>query len=131
MYGAASDGWYKTHRSTTDPDARLLRKGKGKGKEARLVLMGHALMENRHGLLVDFQVTHATGTAERDLVPNLLDEAKGRRFHPRPSAGTRATTPVTAWRTCGIGGSPRTSPGTPADDAAPSTGGPSAIPATP
>jgi hypothetical protein len=33
--------------------------------------MGHALMENRHGLLVDFQLTHATGTAERDVVPQL------------------------------------------------------------
>src|SRR3712207_881522 len=66
----------KTHRSTTDPDARLMRKGKG--KEARLVFMGHALMENRHGLLVDFQVTHATGTAERDMVPTLLDQAKER-----------------------------------------------------
>src|SRR5215217_5534313 len=45
----------KTHRSTTDPDARLYKKGKG--KEAKLCFMGHALMENRHGLLVDFQVT--------------------------------------------------------------------------
>ena len=42
-----------THQSTTDPEARLLRKGKG--KEARLVFMAHALMENRHGMLVDFQ----------------------------------------------------------------------------
>ncbi len=50
-----------THRSTTDPEARLMRKGKG--KEARLVFVGHALMENRNGLLVDFQVTTATGTA--------------------------------------------------------------------
>ena len=39
-----------THQSTTDPEARLLRKGKG--KEARLVFMAHALMENRHGMLV-------------------------------------------------------------------------------
>ena len=70
-----------THRSTTDPEARLMRKGKG--KEARLVFMGHALMENRHGLLVDFQVTQATGAAERDAVPVLLDEARERGFHPR------------------------------------------------
>ena len=42
---------------------------KGKGKEARLVFMAHALMENRHGMLVDFQTTRATGTAERDIVP--------------------------------------------------------------
>ena len=51
-----------THASTTDPDARLMRKGKG--KEAKLVFMSHALMENRSGLLVDFGVTQATGTAE-------------------------------------------------------------------
>jgi IS5 family transposase len=69
-----------THQSTTDPEARLLRKGKG--KEAKLVFMGHALMENRHGLLVDLQVTAATGTAERDAVPLLLDQAKARGFHP-------------------------------------------------
>ena len=41
-----------THQSTTDPEARLLRKGKG--KEAKLVFMAHALMENRHGMLVDY-----------------------------------------------------------------------------
>ncbi len=70
-----------THASTTDPEARLMRKGKG--KEAKLVFMGHALMENRHGLLVDFQVTCATGTAERDAVPVLLDEARERGFRPR------------------------------------------------
>jgi hypothetical protein len=62
---------------------------KGKGKEARLVFMGHALMENRHGLLVDFQVTHATGTAERDMVPKLLDEAKERRFRPKTLGGDK------------------------------------------
>ena len=56
---------------------------KGKGKEAKLVFTGHALMENRHGLLVDFQITQATGTAERDIVPVLLDEARERGFRPR------------------------------------------------
>ena len=63
-----------THQSATDPEARLLRKGKG--KEARLVFMAHALMENRHGMLVDFQTTRATGTAERDIVPELLDQSR-------------------------------------------------------
>jgi transposase len=77
----------KTHQSTTDPDAQLMRKGKG--KEARLVFMGHALMENRHGLLVDFQVTHATGTAERDMVPVLLDQAKERFFRPKTLGGDK------------------------------------------
>jgi hypothetical protein len=70
-----------THQSTTDPEARLLRKGKG--KEAKLVFMGHALMENRHGMLVDFQLTEASGTAERDAVPVLLERARQRRFRPR------------------------------------------------
>lgn len=70
-----------THQSTTDPAARLLKKGKG--KEAKLVFMGHALMENRNGLLVDFQLTEATGTAERDVVPTLVARARARRFHPK------------------------------------------------
>ena len=53
----------ETHQSSTDPEARLMRKGKG--KEAKLVFMGHALMENGNGLLLDFVVSNATGTAER------------------------------------------------------------------
>ena len=69
-----------THQSTTDSEARLARKGPG--KEAKLVYAGHALMENRHGLLVDFQVTQATGTAERDIVPMLIAQARERHFHP-------------------------------------------------
>src|SRR6202521_2321825 len=39
-------------------------------------------MENRHGLLVDFQLTQATGTAERDAVPELIEQARERGFHP-------------------------------------------------
>ena len=70
-----------THQSTTDGEALLLRKGKG--KEAKLVFLSHALMENRNGMLVDFQTTRATGTAERDVVPLLLDQARGRGFHPK------------------------------------------------
>ena len=53
-----------THASKTDPDARLYRKGQG--QEAKLSYLGHVLMENRHGLIVDAMVTHADGTAERD-----------------------------------------------------------------
>jgi hypothetical protein len=52
-----------SHESTTDPDARLYRKGKG--KEAKLCYAGHVLMENRNGLAVDGQLTKATGTAAR------------------------------------------------------------------
>jgi transposase len=76
-----------THQSTTDPQSRLFRKGKG--KEAKLVFMAHALMENRHGMLTDFQVTEATGTAERDVVPVLVDQAKERGFHPKTMGGDK------------------------------------------
>ena len=65
-----------THASTTDPDAKLARKGKG--KEAKLSYTGHVLMENRNGLAVNVAVLPATGTAERDAalemvvdIPNL------------------------------------------------------------
>ena len=51
-----------THRSTTDDDCRLYRKGKG--KEAKLSYMGHALMENRNGLVVDGLASRATGQSE-------------------------------------------------------------------
>jgi hypothetical protein len=44
--------------------------------------MGQALMENRHGLLVDFQITTAPGTAEREVLPQLIDDARVRGFHP-------------------------------------------------
>ena len=76
-----------THQSTTDPEARLFRKGKG--KEAKLVFLAHALMENRHGMLTDFQMSSATGTAERDAVLVLLDEAQERGFHPKTMGGDK------------------------------------------
>src|SRR5215472_10515572 len=53
-----------THESTSDPDARLYKKSRG--GESKLAYLGHALMENRHGLLVKTQVTAATGKAERE-----------------------------------------------------------------
>ena len=53
----------ETHASTTDPDASLFRKSRGAG--AVLCFMGHALMENRSGLVVDAELTRAAGTAER------------------------------------------------------------------
>ena len=62
------------------------------------MFMAHALMENRHGMLVDFQTTRATGTAERDIVPELLEQARGRGFHPRTLGGDKGY-PGTAWRT--------------------------------
>jgi transposase len=60
-----------THASTTDPDARLFRKSRGAG--AVLCSMGHALMENRSGLVVDAEPTRATGTAERVAAVAMLE----------------------------------------------------------
>ena len=61
-----------THQSTTDPEARLARKGRG--KEARLCFTGHVLMENRNGLVVDVAITPATGTAEREAALDMLEQ---------------------------------------------------------
>jgi transposase len=59
-----------THRSTTDPDARLYKKSDG--TPAELAYLGHVLMENRHGLLVDCRLTLATGTAEREAALEMV-----------------------------------------------------------
>ena len=61
----------ETHASTTDPQARLYKKGKG--KEAKLCFMGHGLMENRHGLLVDACLTFADGHAERVAALHMVE----------------------------------------------------------
>ena len=60
-----------THGSSTDPDARLYKKGQG--KEARLCFMGHGLMENRHGLVVDACLTQADGHAERVAALHMIE----------------------------------------------------------
>lgn len=60
-----------THASKTDPEAKLMRKGKG--KEAKLSYYGHALTENRNGLMVDLQVTEANGSSERTAALDMLD----------------------------------------------------------
>lgn len=67
----------KTHQSTTDPEARLAKKGKG--KEAKLCFMGHVLMENRNGMIVDVETTRATGTAEVEAALEMLDAVGGDR----------------------------------------------------
>jgi IS5 family transposase len=61
-----------THASTTDPDARLYRKSAGQG--AKLCYMGHLLMENRNGLIVDSETTPATGWAERAAAEAMIEE---------------------------------------------------------
>lgn len=60
----------ETHESSTDPDARLYKKSDG--EKSRLCYLGHALMENRHGLAVDVQTTLASGTAERDAAKTMV-----------------------------------------------------------
>jgi transposase len=60
-----------THESTTDPDAKLYRKGNG--QPAKLCFMGHALMENRNGLVVQAHLCPASGTAEREAAIRMLD----------------------------------------------------------
>ena len=62
-----------THQSTTDPDARLARKGPG--REAKLSYAGHVLLDNRHGLVANVCVTPATGTAEREAALLFLAHA--------------------------------------------------------
>ena len=66
----------ETHRSVTDPEARLYKKGDG--QPAKLCYMGHALMENRHGLVISGSATMASGTAERAAALALID-GYGRR----------------------------------------------------
>ena len=66
-----------THVSTTDPESRLYRKGKG--KESKLCYMGHhTLMENRNGLAVNARVTKASGTAERQAAIDMLGDLPGK-----------------------------------------------------
>jgi transposase len=61
----------ETHESTTDPDAKLFRKGNS--QPAKLYFMGHALIENRHGLVVQADATAANGTAEREAALAMLN----------------------------------------------------------
>src|SRR5499425_546040 len=72
-----------THESKTDPDAKLYRKGHG--QEAKLGYLGHVMMENRDGLIVDAMVTQADGTAERDagLLMVYRKWRRNRRWGPR------------------------------------------------
>ena len=66
-----------THRSRTDPEAKLYRKGMG--KEAKLSHLGHALNENRNGLIVGIRASEANGTAERTASLEMVDELKSKR----------------------------------------------------
>ncbi len=77
----------KTHESTTDPESRLMRKGKG--KEAKLSYQAHALMENRNGLLVDFKVTQGTGTAEEEAAEAMLKRQARKGIRPKTLGGDK------------------------------------------
>jgi transposase len=72
----------ETHASTTDPDARLYRKSPGQG--AKLCHMGHLTMENRHGLIVETELTPATGWGERAAAEAMIEDV------PRGSRATLA-----------------------------------------
>jgi hypothetical protein len=73
-----------THASRTDPDAKLYRKTSN--GEARLAYLGHLLIENRHGLIVDAMTTTADGTAERDAAMLML-HARWKRHRRRRTVG--------------------------------------------
>lgn len=74
-----------THASVTDPEARLYKKGRG--KESRLCYMGHATIENRHGLAVAGMVTQATGTAERTAALTMLKKTPAQPGPPHHRRG--------------------------------------------
>lgn len=84
-----------THASTTDPDARLYRTGKG--KETKLCFSGHGLMENRHGLLVDACLTQADRHAERVAALHMIEP-----YADRPAAITLDPTKATVQKTSSI-----------------------------
>ena len=81
----------ETHAKTTDPDAKLYRKGSSQA--AKLSYMGHALIENRHGLVVGATLTPATGTAEREAAIKMIV-----RHSPGARRLTLAPTKVTTQR---------------------------------
>ncbi len=67
----------ETHESRTDPDARLFKKSKG--SEAKLSYLGHVLMENRNGLLVQTFLTEANGRAEREAAMLMAEALPGKK----------------------------------------------------
>jgi transposase len=88
-----------THASTTDPDAHLHKKADG--QKSVLAYLGHVLMENRHGLLVNACVTHATGTAEREAATLFLSVGP-RRGTLGADKGYDVASFVTAVRQTGV-----------------------------
>lgn len=91
-----------THRSTTDPDARLAKRAPGEA--AKLAYAGHVLMDNRHGLAVATRLTHASGTAEWEMAPQLVREVPYRQRRVTLGADRAYDTLacVAALRTAGV-----------------------------
>ena len=90
-----------THQSTTDPDARLAKKGPG--REAKLSYAAHLLIENRHGLIVDTAVTSADGYAEVEAAIIMLGELpQGQRITVGADKGYDTQRFVAACRLMGI-----------------------------
>ncbi len=74
-----------THFSRTDPEALMARKGLG--KETKMCFAGHVLMENRHGLVVDLELTRASGTSEREAATQMLKRMRERVRRRRLTLG--------------------------------------------
>ena len=116
-----------THASTTDPEAKLYKKGKG--KEARLSFIGNVMTENRNGFVVAADLREASGTAERAAARAMIV-----RYSPgnqRITVGaTRASILLILWPTCATSMCRRTWRRTPPIAVPPSTAAPPAIVAT-
>lgn len=78
----------ETHVSKTDPESRLARKAAA--QPAKLSFSAHALMENRNGILVDFRIAEANGTAERDIARELIEENVAREKARTTVGGDKA-----------------------------------------
>jgi transposase len=89
-----------THASLTDPDARLYRKRENTA--AVLCHMGHVLMDNRHGLIVDLETTQATGTAERAAALRMLKRSAPRAKTVGADKGYDTADFIAACRTLGV-----------------------------
>lgn len=76
-----------THASTTDPEAKLLRKAAG--KEAKLCFAGHGLMDNRHGLMTDVVVTAAVGVTEPQAALGMIARQRRKRLRPKSVGGDK------------------------------------------
>ena len=75
------------HASATDPESKLFRKAMG--KEACLCFAGHALMDNRHGLISDVSVTPSAGVTESEAAPALLARRRRKRLRPKSVGGDK------------------------------------------